>query len=71
MIISILAGFWIIAAGPDSVALGIAVMLTGVFAFGIVSITAALKMTQLKNQEKEDRIKRLEEEVELLKSKIQ
>lgn len=66
-VVSMIIGFYVISVGPDSVFGGIGVMLFGLFAFGTVTVIAGLKMNNLKNQEKEDRINKLEDEVKLLK----
>lgn len=70
-VVSMIIGLYIISVGPDSVFWGSGVMLFGLFAFGTVTVIAGLKMNALKNQEKEDRIKKLEDEVTLLKKKFQ
>lgn len=68
--ISVVVGFLVIAAGQESVSFGIGIMLLGVVASGVGVFITGIKMYSLKEQGKEDRIRKLENEVESLKSKL-
>ena len=64
--ICLLSGFYICTISTNTVFIGVAVMGIG----AVVALSAlfpAVKVVQLKNEEKGNRIKKLEEAVELLK----
>ena len=71
MVIGIVAGFFIVSVGPSYVSLGIGVMYFTVIITGAIFFTVGMKIYNQKNQEKENRLKKLEDEVESLKNKLQ
>ena len=65
-LIGLFSGFFICTTSVNNVPIGIAVTVIGCI-FGLSAIIPANKLIQQKEKEKEDRIRRLEEEVEALK----
>ena len=65
-LVGLLGGFFICTTSPDNVPIGVVVTVVGCL-FGLSSIIPAGKLIQQREKEKNDRIKRLEVEVETLK----
>ena len=65
-IVFILTGTGFAASSPDNGFLGIAIMLVGAV-IGVFSAIYSMKLTAMRKERQDDRIKRLEEEVEALK----
>lgn len=63
-----LIGFCIAAFSVDTVFIGIGLIVIGVL-FAFAAIIPATKLIQMKSKQNDEKIKRLEEEVEKLKTK--